>query len=135
MEAGRMARRSKQEDGPAMHERDGQATRAETRAMRDEVTQGWGDHRPSAIGRLPRLAPPRPRPRRGSRRRPIYREEAMRILAWSWEASGYVGATRLKAALPVWGRGGGRPSRSRSRERTGGTAGHGGTSGLGKMFR
>ncbi|MGH7231045.1 MAG: hypothetical protein ACREJU_06760 [Nitrospiraceae bacterium] len=96
-----MAPRAKQASVQAIHARYRHATRAEQRTIVDEVTQVCGYHRTYAIGLLNRLAPPRPRPRRVSRRRPVSSEEAMSILAWIWEASGYVCAPRLKAARPV----------------------------------
>ena len=102
MEEKRMAQRSKQEYVRAIHERYRQATRAEKRAILDEFTQVCGYHRKYAIALLRRPGPPGPRPRRMPRRQPTYREEVIRVLAQIWEASGYLCAQRLKAALPVW---------------------------------
>ena len=102
MEAGGMARRSKQEYLAVMWERYQRADRMTRSALLDEVTRMCGYHRKYAIGLLNRRRPPRPRPRRVPRRRPTYSEEALSVLAWIWEQSGYLCATRLKAALPIW---------------------------------
>jgi len=102
MEAGRMAQRSKQEYVRAIYQRYRQATRAEKRAILDEFTRVCGYHRKYAIGLLNRPGPPEPRPRRVPRRRPTYPEAAIQVLALIWEASGYLCAQRLKAALPHW---------------------------------
>jgi len=102
MEAGRMARRSKQEYVHAIAQRYGQATRAEKHAILDEFTKVCGYHRKYAIGLLNQPAPPAGRLRRMPRRQPTYRAEAIHVLALIWEASGYLCAVRLKAALPHW---------------------------------
>jgi hypothetical protein len=102
MEAASMARRSKLEYLRIMWQRYQYAGRAERSALLDEVTRLCGYHRKYAIGLLNRRRPPQPRPRRVPRRRPIYGAEAISVLAWIWEQSGYLCATRLKAALPIW---------------------------------
>ncbi|MDR4466597.1 MAG: hypothetical protein MRJ66_20290 [Nitrospira sp.] len=102
MEGGGMARRSKQEYLGLMWKRYQRAGRAERTALLDEVTRMCGYHRKYALGLLNRRQPPRPRPRRVPRRRPIYSAEAISVLAWIWEESGYLCAARLKAALPLW---------------------------------
>jgi len=102
MEARSMARRSKQEYLGIMWQRYQRGDRAERSALLDEVTRMCGYHRKYAIGLLNRRHPPRPRPRRVPRRRPTYSAEAISVLAWIWEQSGYLCATRLKAALPIW---------------------------------
>lgn len=102
MEAGGMARRSKQEYLRVMWHRYQRGGRAERSALLDEVMRMCGYHRKYAIGLLNRRHPPRPRPRRVPRRRPTYSEEAISVLSWIWEQSGYLCATRLKAALPIW---------------------------------
>jgi hypothetical protein len=102
MEAGGMARRSKLEYLRIMWQRYQYAGRTERSALLDEVTRLCGYHRKYAIGVLNRRRPPQPRPRRVPRRRPTYGAEAISVLAWIWEQSGYLCATRLKAALPLW---------------------------------
>lgn len=102
MEDIRMAQRSKREYLQSIHARYQQATRAEKRAILDEFTKVCGYHRKYAIGLLNRPLPAGPRLRRVPRRRPTYREEMIRVLAQIWEASGYLCAVRLKAALPHW---------------------------------
>lgn len=102
MEAGGMARRSKQEYLQVMWQRYQRAGRVERSALLDEVTRVCGYHRKYAIGLLTRRHLPRPRPRRVPRRRSTYSEEAISVLAWIWEQSGYLCAARLKAALPIW---------------------------------
>jgi hypothetical protein len=102
MEAGGMARRSRQEYLGIMWQRYQHAGRAERSALLDEVTRMCGYHRKYVIGLLNRWHRPRPRPRRVPRRRPTYSAEAISLLAWVWEHSGYLCATRLKAALPLW---------------------------------
>ncbi len=102
MEAGGMARRSKQEYLAVMWERYQRADRGTRSALLDEVTRMCGYHRKYAIGLLTRRRSPRPHPRRVPRRRLTYSEEALSVLAWIWEQSGYLWATRLKAALPLW---------------------------------
>lgn len=97
-----MARRSKQEYLAVMWHRYQRGGRAERSALLDEVTRLCGDHRKYAIGLLNGRQPPRPRPRRVARRRPTYSDEALSVLAWLWEQAGYLCATRLKAALPIW---------------------------------
>jgi hypothetical protein len=77
MEAGRMARRSKQEYLAVMWERYHRAGRAERTALLDAVTRMCGYHRKYALGLLNRRQPPRPRPRRMPRRRPTYSAEAI----------------------------------------------------------
>lgn len=78
------------------------AGRAERSALLDEVMRMCGYHRKYAIGLLNRRSAPGPRPRRVPRRRATYSAEAISVLAWIWEQSGYLCATRLKAALPLW---------------------------------
>jgi len=102
MEGSGMARRSKQEYLAVMWARYQRADRVTRSALLDEVTRMCGYHRKYAIGLLTRRQPPRPRPRRVPRRRPTYSAEAISVLAWIWEQSGYLCATRLKAALPIW---------------------------------
>lgn len=102
MEASGMARRSKHEYLRIMWQRYQHAGRAERSALLDEVTRMCGYHRKYAIGVLNRRRPPRPRPRRVPHRRPTYSAEAISVLAWIWEESGYLCAGRLKAALPIW---------------------------------
>jgi hypothetical protein len=97
-----MARRSKEEYLGIMWQRYLRAGRAERSALLDEVTRMCGYHRKYAIGLLNRREPPRPRLRRVPRRWPTYSAEAISVLAWIWEQSGYLCATRLKAALPIW---------------------------------
>ena len=102
MEANGMARRSKQEYLAVMWQRYQRAGRAERSALLDEVMRMCGYHRKYAIGLLNRRDAPRPRPRRVPRRCPTYSAEAISVLAWIWEHSGYLCAARLKAALPIW---------------------------------
>lgn len=102
MEAGGMARRSKQESLSVMWHRYQRGGRAERSALLDEVTRMCGYHRKYAIGLVNGRQPPRPHPRRVLRRRPTYSDEAISVLAWLWEQSGYLCAPRLKAALPLW---------------------------------
>ena len=102
MEGGGMARRSKQEYLAMMWQRYQHAGRAERTALLDEVTRMCGYHRKYAIDVLNRRQPPQPRPRRRPRRRPIYSAEAISVLAWLWEQTGYLCAPRLKAALRLW---------------------------------
>lgn len=102
MEDIRMAQRSKREYLQSIHHRYQQATRAEKRTILDEFMTVCGYHRKYAIGLLNRPLAAVPRPRRVPRRRPTYREEVIRVLAQIWEASGYLCAARLKAALPSW---------------------------------
>lgn len=102
MEARGMARRSKQEYLAVMWQRYQHGGRGERSAVLDEVTRMCGYHRKYAIGLLTRKHPPQARPRRVPQRRPTYSEEAISVLAWIWEQSGYLCATRLKAALPIW---------------------------------
>jgi len=102
MEASGMARRSKQEYLAVMWDRYQRADRVTRSALLDEVTRMCGYHRKYAIGLLTRRQPPRLRPRRVPHRRPTYSAEAISVLAWIWEQSGYLCATRLKAALPIW---------------------------------
>jgi hypothetical protein len=102
MEGGGMAQRSKQEYLGLMWQRYQRAGRAERTALLDEVTRMCGYHRKYAMGVLNRRQPPRPRPRRVPRRRPTYSAEAISVLAWIWEESGYLCAARLKAAVPIW---------------------------------
>lgn len=54
------------------------------------------------MGLLGRAVPPRPSIRPVARRRPTYSEDGIRLLAQGWEASGYLCAQRLTAALPTW---------------------------------
>jgi hypothetical protein len=102
MEGGGMAQRSKQEYLGLMWQRYQRAGRAERTALLDEVTRMCGYHRKYALGLLNRQQPPQPRPRRVPRRRPTYSAEAISVLAWLWEQTGYLCAARLKAALPLW---------------------------------
>ena len=102
MEAIGMARRSKQEYLAVMWDRYQRADRGTRSALLDEVTRMCGYHRKYANGLLTRRQPPRRRPRRVPHRRPTYSAEAISVLAWIWEQSGYLCATRLKAALPIW---------------------------------
>jgi len=102
MEAGRMARRSKQEYLRSIRQRYRHARRAEKTGILDEFTKVCGYHRKYAIWLLHRPEAPSPRPRRFVKRRPIYRDEVIGLLAQVWEASGYLCAQRLKAALPHW---------------------------------
>jgi hypothetical protein len=102
MEGGGMARRSKQEYLGLMWQRYQRAGRAERTALLDEVTRMCGYHRTYAMGLLNRGQPPQPRPRRVPRRRPTYSVAAISVLAWMWEQTGYLGAARLKAAVPIW---------------------------------
>lgn len=102
MEGGGMAQRSKQEYLGLMWQRYQRAGRAERTALFDEVTRMCGYHRQYVMGLLNRPPPPRPRPRRVPRRRPTYSAEAISVLAWLWEQTGYLCAARLKAALPLW---------------------------------
>lgn len=102
MEASGMARRSKQEYLAVMWERYQRADRVTRSALLDEVTRMCGYHRKYVIGLLTRRQPPRLRPRRVPHRRPTYSAEVISVLAWIWEQSGYLCATRLKAALPIW---------------------------------
>jgi hypothetical protein len=102
MEAAGMARRSKQEYVSVMWERYQRADRGTRSTLLDEVTRMCGYHRKYAISLLNGRHPPQPRPRRAPRRHPTYSAEAISVLAWIWEQSGYLCATRLKAALPIW---------------------------------
>jgi hypothetical protein len=102
MEAGSMARRSKDEDLRVMWPRSQRADRATRSALLDEVTRVCRYHRKYAIGLLSRAAPPRPPVRRVTRRRPTYPEPVIRLLAEIWAASGYLCGQRLKAAFPHW---------------------------------
>lgn len=102
MEAGGMARRSKREYLAVMGHRYQRGSRAERSALLDEVTRVCGYHRKYGIELLNLPKAPQSRPRRVPRRHPTYRDEAIRVLAWIWEQSGYLCATRLKAALPLW---------------------------------
>jgi hypothetical protein len=102
MEASGMARRSKEEYLRIMWQRYQHAGRAERSALLDEVTRMCGYHRKYAIGLLNRRRSSQARPRRVPTRRPTYSAEAISVLAWIWEQSGYLCATRLKAALPIW---------------------------------
>jgi hypothetical protein len=102
MEASGMARRSKPEYLRIMWQRYQHAERAERSALLDEVTRMCGYHRKYAIGLWNQRHPLQPRPRRVSHRRPTYSAEAISVLAWIWEESGSLCATRLKAAVPIW---------------------------------
>jgi hypothetical protein len=102
MEAGGMAQRSKQEYLRVMWERYQRAARGQRSALLDEVIQVCGYHRKYAIGLLGRAVPPQPSIRQVARRRPTYSEDVIRLLAQVWEASGYLCAQRLTAALPTW---------------------------------
>lgn len=102
MEAAGMARRSKSEYVRVMWHRYQRASRGARSALLDEVTRVCGYHRKYASGLLSRPTPPRPPVRRVARRRPTYSEEVIRLLAQVWEASGYLCAQRLTAALPTW---------------------------------
>ncbi|MGH7753239.1 MAG: hypothetical protein ACREN5_10505, partial [Gemmatimonadales bacterium] len=85
-----------------IHARYQQAGRAERTLMLNEFTQVCGYHRKYALWLLNRPLPGPPRPRRVARRAPRYSEAMIRVLAQVWEASGYLCAPRLKAALPQW---------------------------------
>lgn len=102
MEVGGMAQRSKHEYLRVMWERYQRAGRGQRSALLDEVIRVCGYHRKYAIGLLGRAVPPRPSIRRVARRRPTYSEDVIRLLAQVWEASGYLCAQRLTAALPMW---------------------------------
>jgi hypothetical protein len=102
MEAGGMAQRSKHEYLRVMWERYQRAGRGPRSAVLDEVMRVCGYHRKDAIGLLGRAIPPQPSIRRVARRRPTYSEDVIRLLAQVWEASGYLCAQRLTAALPTW---------------------------------
>ncbi|WHZ25699.1 MAG: hypothetical protein OJF51_005040 [Nitrospira sp.] len=102
MEASGMARRSKHEYLQIMWQRYQHADRAERSALLDEVTRMCGYHRKYAIGVLNQRHPRRPCPRRVAHRRPTYSAEVISVLAWIWEQAGYLCATRLKAAVPIW---------------------------------
>jgi hypothetical protein len=102
MEEHGMARRSKQEYLRTIHTRYQQAGRAEKTTMLDEFTQVCGYHRKYALWLLNRPLPGPPCPRRVARRAPRYSEAMVRVLAQVWEASGYLCAQRLKAAVPQW---------------------------------
>lgn len=102
METDGMARRSKYEYLQVMWQRYQRADRATRSALLDEVTRICRYHRKYAIGLLSLTRPPRQRIRRVTRRRPTYEEPVIRLLAQIWEASGYLCAQRLQAALPHW---------------------------------
>ena len=102
MEAGGMAQRSKHEYLRVMWERYQRAGRGQRSALLDEVMRVCGYHRKYAIGLLGRAGPPQPAIRQVARRRPTYSEDVIRLLAQVWEASGYLYAQRLTAALPTW---------------------------------
>lgn len=102
MEEHGMARRSKQEYLRTIHARYQQAGRAEKTTMLDEFTTVCGYNRNYAIWLLNRPVSEPSRPRRVARRSPRYSEAMVRVLAQVWEASGYLCAQRLKAALPQW---------------------------------
>jgi len=102
MEVGGMAQRSKHEYLRVRWARYQRAGRGQRSALLDEVTRVCGYHRKYAIGLLGRAVPPRPSIRRVARRRPTYSEDVIRLLAQVWEASGYLCAQRLTAALPMW---------------------------------
>ena len=51
---------------------------------------------------LRRPTPPWPAIRRVARRRPMYGEPVIRLLAEIWEAAGYLCGPRRKAAIPHW---------------------------------
>jgi hypothetical protein len=97
-----MARRSKYEYLRVMWQRYQPAARSERSALLDEVTRVCGYHRKYVVGLLSRRVPPRPPVRRVARRRPTYSAEVIRLVAQLWEASGYLCAQRLKAAIPHW---------------------------------
>jgi hypothetical protein len=69
-------------------------------AILDEFCATTGYHRKYAITLLnhpsPRPAPPR------RRRRPVYAEDVVTVLAAIWEATGYPWSARLHALLPLW---------------------------------
>jgi hypothetical protein len=102
MEAGGMAQRSKHEYLRVMWQRYQRADRVTRSALLDEVTRVCGYHRKYTIGLLSQPTPPRPAVRRVPRRRPIYGEAVIRLLAQVWAASGYLCGQRLKAAVPHW---------------------------------
>jgi hypothetical protein len=102
MEAGGMAQLSKQEYLRVMWERYQRAARGQRSALLDEVIPVCVYHRTYAMGLLGRAVPPQPSIRQVARRRPTYSEDVIRLLAPVWEASGYLCAQRLTAALPTW---------------------------------
>ena len=102
METDGMARRSKYEYLRVMWQRYQRAGRRQRSALLDEVARVCGYHRKYAIGLLGRAVPPQPSIRQVARRRPTYSEDVIRLLAQVWEASGYLCAQRLTAALPHW---------------------------------
>ena len=85
-----------------MWQRYQRAGRRQRSALLDEVTRVYGYHRKYAIRLLGQPTPLRPAIRRVARRRPTYSEDVIRLLAQVWEASGYLCAPRLTAALPTW---------------------------------
>ncbi len=102
MEEHGMARRSKREYLRSIHARYQQASRIEKSLILAEFTEVCGYNRKYAIWLLNRPVPAGSRPRRVTARAPTYREAVIRLLAQVWEASGYLCAQRLKAALPQW---------------------------------
>lgn len=69
------------------------------RAILDEFCATTGYHRKYAMALLnnPKQPPPRER-----RRRPVYGEQTVAVLAAIWEAASYPWSTRLHALLPAW---------------------------------
>lgn len=85
-----------------MGERYQRAARGQRSALLDEVMRVWGYPRQDAMGLFGRAVPPQPSIRQVARRRPTDSEDVIRLLAQVWEASGYLCAQRLTAALPPW---------------------------------
>ena len=79
------------------------ASRRRRSAILDELQRNLGVHRKSAT-RLMRKgsAPPGLRRGKGSGGRPCYSERTKSELKTLWREIGYLGAARLKAALPEW---------------------------------
>ena len=102
MEAGGMAQRSKHTYLRVMWERYQRAGRGQRSGLLGDVMRVCGSPRKDAMGLLGRAGPPRPSIRQVARRRPTYSEDVIRLLAQGWEASGYLCAQRLTAALPTW---------------------------------
>lgn len=102
MEAFKMAQKSKRDYLRAIYQRYQQATRREKSQILNEFTANSGYNRKYAIWLLNRLLTDPPKKRTPTQRAPVYSEEATRILAHIWEATGYLCSTRLREALPLW---------------------------------
>ena len=102
MEERTMAHPSKRDYLRALSPRYASAPRNEKAAMLEEFCRVCGYHRKYAIWLLNRPVPERVSKRAFSPRPPTYSSAAIGILAQIWEASGYLCAQRLKAALPMW---------------------------------